>query len=208
MADRTHKGTCPIPKCPPSSPLPASPGSPPLTWSAFLAYRGSSPWLPLHCPPPTHTHTNQSLVIPLQTRLRRRTRLLTAARLKGGRPMKPVAVGTSTRIIKMHHGTAQTGGSDPPTPVLNHHFKLVVTLQVWVLAMIQRFMSSFLSFSDSVSPSLFTRWWKLLINYISFRRNFSKTLWCSNFTMKVSRKMCFLFLFWWKRHVSDDYITF
>lgn len=41
------------------------PRSPSLTWPAFLAYRGSSPWLPLHSRPPQ----NQSLVIPQQTRL-------------------------------------------------------------------------------------------------------------------------------------------
>ena len=50
MADRTHKGTCPIPEYPPASPC-----SPPLTWPAFLAHRGSSPWLPLHPRPPQTT---------------------------------------------------------------------------------------------------------------------------------------------------------
>lgn len=56
MADRTHKGTCPIPECPPASPWPEQ-----HSWPA-----GGPPHGYLHTAPP-HTHTNHSLVIPQQT---------------------------------------------------------------------------------------------------------------------------------------------
>lgn len=111
MADRTHKGTCPIPKCPP-----ACPGSPPLTWPAFLAYRGSSPWLPPHSPPPPQPKSGNPTANKVVLARRRRTRLLTAAPLKGGRLMKPIAVGTNTgrkKIITMHRGTGPMGGPPP-----------------------------------------------------------------------------------------------
>lgn len=81
MADRTHKGTCPIPQCAPASPHP----SPDLTGIPGL--QGVLPMATFTQPPPPKK--NQSLVIPQQTRLAMHKTS------HSGSMMEPVVMGTA-----------------------------------------------------------------------------------------------------------------